>query len=156
RFPDGDGISEIAALRERCPQVSVLILTASTAVDVLAAAFHAGAAGFVTKTEPAEHLLDAVRRVARGEAAFGAEDLTRLANYLATNGTVEVDPLTAREHEVLAGLARGRTTTQLAEDLVLSQHTVRNHVRSILSKLGARSKLEAVLIAVRRGLVTLD
>ena len=156
RFPDGDGVAEVAHLRRRCPQLPVLILTASTAVDVLAAAVRAGAAGFVTKTAPVEHLLDAVRRVARGETAFDAEDLVRLSNHLAGADATDLDPLTDREREVLAALARARTTAQIAEDLVLSQHTVRNHVRSILSKLGAQSKLEAVLTAVRRGLITLD
>ena len=156
RFPDGDGVAEVAHLRRRCPQLPVLILTASTAVDVLAAAVRAGAAGFVTKTAPVEHLLDAVRRVARGETAFDAEDLVRLSNHLAGADATDLDPLTDREREVLAALARARTTAEIAEDLVLSQHTVRNHVRSILSKLGAQSKLEAVLTAVRRGLITLD
>lgn len=156
RFPDGDGVAEVAHLRRRCPQLPVLILTASTAVDVLAAAVRAGAAGFVTKTAPVEHLLDAVRRVARGETAFDAEDLVRLSNHLAGADATDLDPLTDREREVLAALARARTTAQIAEDLVLSQHTVRNHVRSILSKLGAQSKLEAVLTAVRRGLIILD
>lgn len=156
RFPDGDGVAEIVHLRRRCPQLPILVLTASTAVEVLATAVRSGAAGFVTKTAPVEHLLDAVRRVARGETVFDAEDLVRLSKHLAGADATDLDPLTDREREVLAALARARTTAQIAEDLVLSQHTVRNHVRNILAKLDAQSKLEAVLTAVRRGIITLD
>jgi DNA-binding NarL/FixJ family response regulator len=100
-------------------------------------------------------VVDAVRRVHAGEPVFSATDLSRLVRQLRGDGGIGAD-LTGREREVLQLLAQGATTEALADRLYISKHTARSHVRNILAKLGAHSKLEAVSMALRAGLVTVE
>lgn len=152
RLPDGDGLTATASIRERDPDTAVVMVTASDHDTVVAAAVQAGCAGFVTKDRAAKDVVAAVRTAARGEAGFPAAVLARLV----TRGQPAARPkgaLTPRELEVLQLLADGLSTRAIADRLTLSMSTVRNHAQNILSKLDAHSKLEAVSVAMRQGIV---
>lgn len=153
RLPDGDGAAGTAELLALAPQAQVVILSALTGIDVIARAVEAGASGFVSKTEPLETLTSAILRVHEGEALFSVETLSAVASHLRRGRRRPGADLTEREREVLALLAAGTSTEAIAERLVLSVHTVRNHVRNLLTKLHAHTKLEAVAIALRERLV---
>ena len=151
-LPDGTGVDLAVWLQHRDPPVPSLILTASESIRAAAEAVNAGCAGFLRKSADLQTLVRAVQRVVAGDAVFDARTLSEAIDWLHRPAAHPVD-LTARELEVLQALADGRTTTEISEDLVLSHHTVRNHVRNSLQKLDARSQLEAVVIASTMSLV---
>ena len=153
RLPDGDGVTAIPELRQLRPTLRVVVLTASAADHVLIAAIEAGASGFVSKTRGLEEVTAAVRAAATGEAVISPELLTRLLPRLGRRSPTPHQDLTEREREVLGLVADGMTNAAIAEHLVVSVHTVRNHVANLSAKLGAHSKLEALSIAVREGLL---
>ena len=152
RMPDGDGVSAIPGLRALRPSIGVVVLTASTADNVLLAAIENGASGFLSKTRSLDEVTAAVRAAAAGESVISPELLVRLLPRFG-RGMAQGDELTEREREVLALVAEGLSNAAIAERLVVSVHTVRNHVASLSAKLGAHSKLEALSIAVRQGLL---
>jgi len=154
RLPDGDGAEGTRRLRDLVPELQVIILTAATEDQVLADALSAGSSGFVAKGGSVEHLALAVRAAANGDAVFPAEAMGRLARFGRAEPAAGWN-LTAREREVLQALAEGQSTGAIARSLTLSEHTVRNHVRNVLQKLDAHTKLEAVVIAARAGLIDL-
>jgi DNA-binding NarL/FixJ family response regulator len=155
RLPDGDGVTAIPRLRALRSRMAVVVLTASTAEHVLVAAIEAGASGFVSKSRDLPEVTAAVRAAAAGEAVVSPELLSRLLPRLQRNraGGVGHTALTEREREVLGLVAEGLTNAAIADRLVVSVHTVRNHVANLSAKLGASSKLEALSIAVREGLL---
>ncbi len=153
RLPDGDGADAVGELLALRPSARVVMLTASAADHVLATALEGGAAGFLSKTRSLTELTAAVRAVAAGEAVISPELLARLLPRLHRSGRTRAADLTAREHEVLALLSGGLSNAAIAAELVVSVHTVRNHVANLSAKLGAHSKLEALSIAVRDGLL---
>jgi DNA-binding NarL/FixJ family response regulator len=156
RLPDRDGSQATLDVRAAVPGVAVVMLTGFGDDATLTRAIDAGCAGFVHKTADIDTVVDAVRRARAGEPVFSAEDLSKLVRHLRGDTAPVGGDLTARELEVLQFLAEGVTTDALAERLYISKHTARSHVRNILAKLGAHSKLEAVAIAARAGIVTLD
>jgi DNA-binding NarL/FixJ family response regulator len=131
----------------------VVILTAVEDEAVLAAAIEAGCAGFLTKTASVEELVGAVRQAAAGEAVISPALLVRLLPRLHRREQPTRFELTPRELDVLKLLAGGMSNAAIADDLNLSVNTVRNHVANLLMKLGVHSKLEALSVAVREGLV---
>jgi DNA-binding NarL/FixJ family response regulator len=122
--------------------------------DLLARAIEAGCSGLLAKTRPADEVVTAIRAASRGETVLRSDALAGLLDRL--HGKVTDEALTARELGVLRILAKGRSTGAIASELFLSIHTVRNHVSNVLTKLGAHSKLEAVAIATRDGIIRLD
>jgi DNA-binding NarL/FixJ family response regulator len=156
RLPDGDGASAAAEILRRWPATRVILLSASGGEELLARALEAGCSGFLAKDRSGEEVAAAVRAAYRGESLIPTEALTGLLDRLRRPSGRPGGELSARELEVLRLLARGTSTEAISEQLFLSEHTVRNHVRNILSKLGAHSKLEAVSIAARDGIVSLD
>jgi len=152
RLPDGDGVAAIPELRGLRPSMNVVVLTAAVADQVLVQAIEAGASGFVSKTRSLAEVTAAVRAAAAGEAVISPEMLSRLLPKLSRTSGPEPE-LTRREQEVLDMLAQGLSNAAIAERLTVSVHTVRNHIANLSAKLGAHSKLEALSIAVRRGLV---
>ena len=153
RLPDGDGVGAIPELRSLRPSMRVVVLTASAADHVLVAAIEAGASGFVSKTRSLAEVTSAVRAAATGEAVISPEMLARLLPRLGRTDARPHQELTEREREVLGLLAEGMTNAAIAERLVVSVHTVRNHIANLSAKLGAHSKLEALSIAVREGML---
>jgi DNA-binding NarL/FixJ family response regulator len=153
RLPDGDGVAAIAQLRSIRPSMQVVVLTASAADHVLVQAIESGASGFVSKTRSIGEVTSAVRAAANGEALISPELLARLLPRLSRTRSGRLQELTEREREVLDLLADGLTNAAIAERLVVSVHTIRNHIANLSTKLGAHSKLEALSIAVREGLL---
>ena len=146
RLPDGRGTDlEVRADAKR------LLVTGTNEAVGLRAALDAGFQGFATKGSGLGELAQAVRVVHGGGAVFPARLLSVVAGDLAVD-----HGLTGREREVLEELARAAPLAEIAASHHLSIHTVRNHVRSVLTKLGARSQLEAVVIAVRAGIVEIE
>jgi DNA-binding NarL/FixJ family response regulator len=154
RMPDRDGIAITADIKRKNPEIMVVMLTAATEDRVLLAAIDAGCSGFLTKDRAAAEVADAVRAAAAGEALISPALLARLLPKLnRTQRAVGAD-LTERELEILSLLARGWNNKLIAGELYLSVNTVRNYVQSVLTKLGAHSKLEAVSTAVREGIIS--
>lgn len=153
RLPDGDGVAAIGRLRELRPSMAVIVLTASPSEHLMVAAVEAGVSGFLSKTRSLAEVTSAVRSAAVGEAVISPEMLARLLPRLGGTGRAGAATLTEREREILGLIAQGLSNAAIAERLVVSVNTVRNHVANLLAKLGARSKLEALSIAIRDGLL---
>jgi two-component system, NarL family, nitrate/nitrite response regulator NarL len=155
-LPDASGTDVTAQLRDHDPTACVLIVTGHEATPrVVLEALDVGCAGFVSKERSVTDLANAIRAAVNGAAVFPADLLAMVARRNNTGGGNSLGELTPREREVLDLLAQGRSTDEIQARLFLSQHTVRNHVRNVLNKLQARTKLEAVVIAARAGLVDL-
>ncbi|HEY5104346.1 MAG TPA: response regulator transcription factor [Acidimicrobiales bacterium] len=155
-LPDGNGGVATEQVLARWPDTKVLMLTGSGESDILSLAFDAGCVGFLSKDRPWEEVVDAVRSAAKGEPVIRLDELEGLLHRLKSPAPEVPQWLTARELEVLRRLARAETTAFIAENMYLSTHTVRNHVSNILTKLGAHSRLEAIAVAVRDGIISLE
>ncbi len=153
QMPDRDGVEISAEIKERNPQIMVVMLTGTSDDRVLLASIEAGCSGFLTKDRAASEVAIAVRSAAAGEALITPALLARLLPKLSRRQAGVGTELTAREREVMACMARGWSNKTTATELYLSVNTVRNYTQSILTKLGAHSKLEAVSRAVREGIV---
>jgi DNA-binding NarL/FixJ family response regulator len=153
RLPDGDGVAAIPDLYKMRPDTQIVVLTANTSEAVLVAAVEAGAAGFVTKTGTIEEVVGAVRAAATGDTVIAPALLGRLLARVVRHERGIGSDLTPREREILELLAEGLSNAAIAERLHVSVYTVRNHVANLSTKLGAHSKLEALSIAVREGLL---
>lgn len=151
-LPDGDGVSATRAIKAALPDTKVVLLTSNADEDVLVAALEAGASGYVTKHKPAAEVTAAVRAVANGEMLVSSDMLARLLPRMNRAAPARYD-LTARELEVLELLAAGTPNIELAQRMGISRNTVRNHVQNLLTKLGVHSRLEAVALANREGLL---
>lgn len=153
QLPDRDGASIAAEIKQRNPATMVVMLTGSGEDRVLLAAIEAGCTGFLTKDRASTEVIGAVHAAASGEALIDPALLVRLLPKLHPTHRSLGSDLTDREREVLTALAGGGTNKAIAAELHLSVNTVRNYVQSILTKLGAHSKLEAVSTAVREGII---
>jgi len=153
RLSDGHGAEGTRRIRRLNPEVNVVMLTATADDHALADALGAGCCGFINKGGPIADLTHAVTAAANGDAAFPADVVAMLAELGTHSPDLIGADLSVRELEVLRALADGLSTTRIAETLRLSEHTVRNHVSNILSKLGAHTKLQAVVVAARAGLI---
>ncbi len=143
-MPRLDGLTTCAALRRRFPQTRVLVVTTFGRPGYVRRALESGASGFIVKDAPLPELVEAIRKVARGDQVI---DPT-LAVETLTRGE---SPLTPRETEALQALRGGRTTSFAAESLGLSRGTVRNYVSSAMDKTGAKTAAEAVIVAEKNG-----
>jgi DNA-binding NarL/FixJ family response regulator len=157
RMPNVDGIAATEQLLREPDPPRVLVLTTFDLDEYVFAALRAGASGFLLKDAPEEHLLAAIRVAADGGALFSPGVTRRLIERFAELGETapppELGELSAREIEVLTLVARGLTNAELANELVLSEHTVKTHVARILQKLSLRDRTQAVIVAYESGLV---
>ncbi|GAA0401697.1 response regulator transcription factor [Streptomyces luteireticuli] len=144
QMPGKDGLEAAAELRSAVPSCRVVICTTFGRPGYLARALAAGAAGFIVKDAPPEHLVDAVRRV---HAGLRVVDPELAAESLASGAS----PLTDRERDVLRAASDGRTVAEVARGLRLSEGTVRNHLSAAMRKTGAGTRAEAVLLAENQG-----
>ena len=164
-LPDGDGLALIPELREANPRrknspgCAVLILTASMDRDLFVRAVEAGAAGFFHKGAGIHEIIDAVRRLCAGETLISPDeisDLLQLAHQRRGSGPASptaVESLTRRERQVLRALADGLDNKRIARRLGITVETERNYLSSIFSKLGVHSRLQALVLALRHGIV---
>ena len=162
QIPGPNGVEVTAAVLRTDPSARVLILSASGEQDDVLEAVKAGATGYLVKSASREELLDAVRRVARGDSVFTAGlaglvlgEFRRLSDPTAGAAAGSVGPnpeLTERETEILKMVAKGWSYKQIAERLVLSHRTVQNHVQNTLRKLQMHNRVELTRYAIEQGL----
>jgi DNA-binding NarL/FixJ family response regulator len=158
RMPTVNGIEAARRIRVAQPTVRVLMLTESDDEDDLFGALRAGATGYLLKEVAIDEIADAIRAVANGQALVSPSMTTKLlSEFNAMSRRLEEEHdgrrLTDRELEVLRLIARGMSNKDIGTELVISENTVRNHVRNILEKLQVRSRVEAAMYAVREKLV---
>ncbi|MCZ6567016.1 MAG: response regulator transcription factor [Actinobacteria bacterium] len=157
-MPGMSGLEIVGTIIKISPKTRVVLLTASESAEDLLAAVKAGVSGYLTKDTPLPRLVAAMNDVLDGGAAvspaMGGKLFSALRDLLRHHGTVSRRPeLTGRELEVLTLVGEGKTSREIAEQLYISENTVRNHVRNILDKLGLKSRFEAVTWAHREGLI---
>lgn len=151
KLPDGDGIALAEKARKSSPALGVVVLTMYAGDDKLFAALDAGASAFVGKDAPAEEVVAAARHAAANPRAFTARDL---ADAMQRRMNAPAGPkLSPREREVLELLVDGLAISQIARRLYISESTAKTHVANIYEKLGAGNRAQAVMAAVRLGLV---
>jgi DNA-binding NarL/FixJ family response regulator len=150
RMPGSDGVAALRGLREEGSPARVLVVTSFTEPSAVLPAVRAGAAGYVYKDVDPPALAAAIRAVHAGHVLLHPDVARLLAAGDAKPAGVR---LTAREQQVLAEMARGRSNREIARALTLSEKTVKTHVSAILTKLGVKDRTQAALYAVRSGLV---
>jgi DNA-binding NarL/FixJ family response regulator len=161
-LPDGSGTDLIRDLHRLRPRAAALVLSALSEPAQLAPAIEAGAAGVMHKSTRMGDLLEAVRRLHAGEQLLSQEEVIEALRLVVRERESEreallaIDKLTSREREVLQALAEGLGDKEIAERLYVGTGTVHTHVTSILSKLEVSSRLQALVFAVRHGVVTID
>ncbi len=157
-MPDMDGIEATQQLKERLPGTFVVILTMHADQDFLSKAIRAGASGYLVKDCSTDEIGSAIDAVVTGETALSPRlAATMLAEVRRQdNHSKDERVITPREEEVLQLIADGCSTPEVAEQLFISQKTVKNHLASIYRKLDARDRTQAVLQAVRMGIVSLN
>jgi DNA-binding NarL/FixJ family response regulator len=160
RMPRLDGLAATRAIVEARLPVRVLILTTFDLDEYVVGALRAGASGFLAKDVAAGDLLAAIRAVAAGDAVVAPRILRRLLDRFATflpdpapSPPDRLEGLTDREREVLVQLARGLSNAEIARVLSVSETTVKTHVGHVLTKLGLRDRVQAVVLAYETGLV---
>ncbi|MGD9705742.1 MAG: response regulator [Acidimicrobiia bacterium] len=162
RMPVMDGIEATRLITngkgDSAPRV--LVLTTFDVDDYVYSALHAGASGFLLKDARAEDLVEAIRVVARGDALLAPSVTRRLIEHLAQSSGRDTMPapgladLTDRELEVLTQMARGLSNSEIAQQLFLGEATIKTHVGRVLTKLGVRDRVQAVVVAYESGVVT--
>jgi DNA-binding NarL/FixJ family response regulator len=152
RLPDGEAPEGIEQLLHRRPSVKILVLSGSADQRSVARSLEAGASGYLLKEQPLDDLVAAIWAVHRGEQVLSPGLLSTMLVRMSRPGA-GTRRLSPRETEVLQLLAGGATTAAVARELHLSINTVRNHIQAVLTRLGAHSKLEAVSIAIKDGIL---
>jgi len=157
-MPHLSGVEAIPRILAACPQSKVLVLTSFATDDKVFPAIKAGALGYLLKDSSPEDLVEAIREVNRGESRLHPQIARKVLDELShpADRPKTSDPLTAREVEVIRLMALGLGNQEIADELVIGESTVRNHVSSILSKLHLANRTQAALYALRSGLASLD
>ncbi len=158
-LPDGFGTEFVAELLADNPNAQAMVLSAFSDQGTLALAVEAGAAGVLHKSSRIEDITDAVRRLRSGEQLLSQREVIEAVRYVSRTRSEDrktqamLDKLTPRERDVLQALAEGLSDREIAERLYVGIGTVRSHTTSLLSKLEVQSRLQALVFAVRHGLV---
>jgi DNA-binding NarL/FixJ family response regulator len=169
---DIDGSSDVGLelarkIKQRSPNIGVIVLTSTPDDNQLFLALKAQAVAYLSKEISSDQLIDIVRRVAKGEHPINeslttrpkvAEHVLQQFQELSSRSEAEafISPLTPREIEILQYIAQGYLNKQIAAELGISEQTIKNHVTSILRKLNANARTEAVVVAIRQGLISID
>ncbi|MDC0710847.1 response regulator transcription factor [Stigmatella sp. ncwal1] len=149
-LPVMDGMGALRAIRREFPDARILVLTLRQGDEDVHQALQAGARGYLLKGATGPEILGAIRAVHRGLRHVAPEAASALVERVGDS------PLTEREHQTLEAMARGRSNKQIAQELSITEATVKAHVTQILSKLGVDDRTQAVTRALRRGLIHLD
>jgi two-component system NarL family response regulator len=150
RMPKKDGLHVLIELMSRrLRKARIIVMTCHDREQDICNAFRAGAKGFLAKDADPQQIREAVRKVAEGESFITPEISFRLAEWMSS------PELSQREIQVLRSLAQGKSNKEIGQALFISEGTVKSHVRSILGKLNAVGRAEAMAIAVKRGLISL-
>ena len=150
RLPDMNGIDAVIAIRAEFAHARVIMLSTFQGDVEIQRALAAGARGFLLKTLPPADLVAGIRQVHAGRKCVPVDVAVALADHLAD------DALTARETEVLTLVAAGKRNRDIADELAITEDTVKVHVKHVMEKLDASDRTEAVVIAVRRGIIHLS
>ena len=151
-MPEVDGVAALQRLRDAGSEARAIVFTAYDTDERILRSLRAGARGYLLKGASRAEIFDAIRTVHSGGSLLGPAVTSRLLEHI-EQGDERSSDLTPRELEVLTLLARGLKNAEIADELFISERTVKFHVSSILAKLGAENRTEAARIAVRRGLV---
>jgi DNA-binding NarL/FixJ family response regulator len=149
RLPDISGIDALIAIRNEFPEARIVVLTTFDGDVEIQRALAAGARGYMLKSMPPQELADAIRQVHAGRKRIPSEIAAHLAEHLGD------ELLTQRERDVLQHVAGGNRNRDIGERLLISEETVKVHIKHIMEKLGASDRTEAVTIAIRRGIIQL-
>lgn len=158
-MPGMSGLEVVSTIIEDSPKTAVVLLTSSESSEDMLAAVKAGARGYLTKDTPLDRLVASLREVEAGGAATSPAMEAKLfeivAQLLRTRDVVASRPpsLTGREIEILREVAEGLTSREIADKLYISENTVKNHIRNVLDKTGLGSRHDAVLFAIRLGII---
>lgn len=156
RMPGG-GVNACRSIRRKCPNAQVLVLTSFNEDDELFGVLDAGASGYLLKDTRPERLVHAIRSVHEGQSVFDTAIAGRLiAGRPSANSVGDGEPLSEREMEVLGLMAQGYSNKEIGKALWIGETTVKTHVSHILRKLGQSDRTQAVLAAVKSGIVQLD
>ena len=156
---DGSGLDTIGSILSHCPKTKVVVLTLLELDETMIASIRAGAIGYLLKSTPVTKLVATLKAVMQGEAALSRKMTGRILEEFsrqgANNGRIrsDLDCLTNREIEVLRYIGVGATNREIAENLFITEYTVKNHVHNILDKLDLKNRREAARIARIQGLV---
>ena len=150
RLPDGSGLDAVKKLRAMDPQMGIVVLTMYAGDEHLFGALEAGASAFVPKDAPADDVVSAARHAAASPDAFSAADLASAMKRRLTPQGPQVSP---REREVLGLLADGLAVAQIARTLYISESTAKTHISKLYEKLGAGNRAQAIMAAMRMGLI---
>ena len=156
-MPGSDGLEATRLIKAELPETHIIILTQRVEGEDLFEAIHSGAQGYLLKTLRSQQLLDSLRSVVDGGASISPLMAKHLMEEMRHSGPpaagVEIEPLTAREQEILSLIADGSSNQEIADTLHLSLHTVKSHVKNILGKLQVKSRHQAARYARRKGLI---
>jgi DNA-binding NarL/FixJ family response regulator len=151
-MPVMDGVKATAAIRREAPEIEVVALTSVLEDNSVVEAVRAGAIGYLLKDTEAHELRRAIKAAAAGQVQLSPQAATRLLREVRTPDKIH-DPLTKRETDVLQLLGQGKSNKEISQALNIGEQTVKSHVSHILDKLGVPSRIQAVLYAIRIGLV---
>jgi DNA-binding NarL/FixJ family response regulator len=149
RLPDKSGIETMIAIRAEYPEARIIMLTTFEGDVEIKRALEAGARGYMLKSMPPKELMEIIRQVHAGKKRIPPQLAAQLAEHLSD------EALTEREIEVLGQIAGGNRNKDIAEQLFISEETVKVHIKHIMEKLGANDRTEAVAIGIRRGIIQL-
>jgi len=150
RMPEMDGVSAIEAIRKEFPSARLLVLTTYDGDEDIHRALRAGAMGYLLKDAPRGQLVEAIRAVAAGQTILPANVAARLAERTMT------PEITAREREVLTLIASGKSNQEIGVALMITEGTVKVHVNNILTKMNVNDRTQAVILALKRGILHLE
>ena len=159
RLPDGTGVEACREIRATRPQTRVIMLTSYADDEAVYGSIMAGASGYLLKQTKGQNLAEAIERVARGESLLDPSVTDKVLQHmraLARGESDELAALTSQERKILALIAEGKTNKEIAEDVFLSDKTVKNYVSSILSKLNLRRRSEAAAFIAQRKAKSLE
>jgi len=149
RLPDISGIDAVIAIRSQHPEARIIMLTTFEGDVEIQRALEAGARGYLLKSMPPKDMVEAIRQVHAGKKRIPAEIASHLAEHMGD------EALTEREIEVLRAIAEGNRNRDIANQLFISEETVKVHIKHIMEKLNASDRTQAVAIGVRRGIIAL-